>query len=429
MLFHFPAYRALKLLYQHSVCPTLKPPPSNCHATIYLLPLYLNDFHYDNKPTPLSFYHQINNILPLTSRMFILLIQRQHRPRRYGGGIKATEHQEHDIHSVSSSSIVTASTGDWHPLPLDILQRHSPHISGQTLQYWRPEILLPHQPSNHPLVSTIPNSTLTTIKSICQFHPETPIIRSSRRRNVFLQVKDIRDLVSYGSAIADETVTMYLELLCHTHDICYLSTSFISELQEHGWEEVQRYFVQPNRRNRSRSINCPHCGTEPVTIIPAHIHDSHWVGIVRRVIHQRVIFFYSDDMNNSADELHLCTLIQTRTSPEFCPDSALWINCASNFYVKHSNECGPRTLAACHILALHPHPYKEMLLPLMDSNLAQILRTWIASSLIQGTINSNHLQGIISINRYPDNRTTHRALSSPHDIIPWDIQTREDQPP
>jgi hypothetical protein len=212
-----------------------------------------------------------------------------------------------------------------------------------------------------------------------------------------------------------------MELLCSTYDICYLPMDFIPRLKQHGWTEVKRFFVQHNRYNKGRSICRPNLQTEPTIIIPAFLHNSHWAGLVRRIINGVVNFFYSDDMNNCNDEQNIRTLIRTQTCKEFCPDSAIWVNCASNFYINHSNECGPRTILACHIMATHPFPFKEMLLPIMHSNLAQITRTWIASTLIGGKILHHTLDTVYSINQYPDTRSSYKTTSFPFNIIPWTI--------
>lgn len=72
-----------------------------------------------------------------------------------------------------------------------------------------------------------------------------------------------------------------------------------------------------------------------------------------------------------------------------------------------------------HILALHPNPFKEMLLPIMHENLAQITRTWIAASLITGQINEEPLHDLYLITEYQDNRPSHIGQSYPTDIIKW----------
>jgi len=69
-------------------------------------------------------------------------------------------------------------------------------------------------------------------------------------------------------------------------------------------------------------------------------------------------------------------------SKEFYPSNAIWHNFPSYTYLPHSNEYGPHTLMALSVFALHPDPSQNMLLPYVNSNLAQISRWWVARSLI-----------------------------------------------
>jgi hypothetical protein len=45
--------------------------------------------------------------------------------------------------------------------------------------------------------------------------------------------------------------------------------------------------------------------------------------------------------------------------------------------INNSNECGPHTLLALRIMAFHPNLHNNILLPIMDTNIAQLCRTWI----------------------------------------------------
>lgn len=61
-----------------------------------------------------------------------------------------------------------------------------------------------------------------------------------------------------------------------------------------------------------------------------------------------------------------------------------------------------------------------MLLPFMHSNLAQITRLWVATSLLHGDINSDAFQGLYLINTYQDTRSNSTGQSHPYELIPWD---------
>lgn len=303
-----------------------------------------------------------------------------------------------------SQTCSNSSSPTWQPLHNNKIQStmNNTDENNLTSSNWRPHDRLPHRSCSHLLFTSITHHDLKKLVTICQHEPTIPILCRPRNTGITMTVEDLQDLVSYGTSIGDSIVTLYMELLCSTYNICYLPMDFILRLKQHGWKEVQRFFSQPNRNNRKRSICRPNLQKEKTIIIPAFIHNSHWVALVRHNINGTITFYYSDDMNNCNDEENLRTLIQTQTCKEFCPASAIWINCASNYCMTHSNECGPRTILACHVMATHPSPFKEMLFPLMHTNLAQIARTWITSTLVSGRIIHSTLDPIYNLHQYPD---------------------------
>jgi hypothetical protein len=129
-------------------------------------------------------------------------------------------------------------------------------------------------------------------------------------------------------------------------------------------------------------------------------------------------------MNNNNDAANIKQKNFIHIDKVLCPTNAIWINCSNTYYINHSNECGPRTLLALHILAIHPHPYKEMLLPLMHPNLAQISRTWIADSLISGSIRQESITEVLKLLLFTDDRTSHIGQSTPYDVIKWESSTQ-----
>jgi len=117
--------------------------------------------------------------------------------------------------------------------------------------------------------------------------------------------------------------------------------------------------------------------------MPHHVQDSHWVALIHRNIGGRIHFFYADDMNspNTAQMIwhHLSPI---KTSAEIHPSNVTWHNYCSYTYLPHSNECGPCTLLALSVFALHPNPSQYMLIPYMNNNIAQISRWWVARCII-----------------------------------------------
>ncbi len=207
-----------------------------------------------------------------------------------------------------------------------------------------------------------------------------------------------------------------MEGICAQHNLTYLNSNFIPDLQNLGWVRVKHYFAS-NTRGHSRNFSRPLKSGEHTILIPSFIDNNHWVALVRREIHSQVYFLYSDDMNNSSTERTIKTLIQTHTDDIFCPPNSIWIHCKCNTYHPHSNECGPRTILALHVLALHPTPNPEMLLPLMDANLAQIARLWVAASLINGEFHNDVFTYTFSLSQFYDTRISNRASSIPFDYI------------
>jgi hypothetical protein len=189
--------------------------------------------------------------------------------------------------------------------------------------------------------------------------------------------------MSHGSMTSDSVLNTFLEILCHENPTSYLSTFFISMLREHrNWSCLRNWFAPSELATPSRPTQN---STRPI-LIPCHVNGVHWVGIVRRIIRNKVCFLYADDLNQETTRTTLQELLAATADAEFYPPNSIWINCKSITYRPHSNECGPRVLLALTIMSLHPNPSENMLLPYMHNNIAQICRTWITSSILNGKI-------------------------------------------
>jgi hypothetical protein len=68
-------------------------------------------------------------------------------------------------------------------------------------------------------------------------------VRHIIKQDVHMTIKDLRDLLSHSMPIADETITLYLELLTVQYNITYLSTYTIPQLRAEGWGAVQCSFT------------------------------------------------------------------------------------------------------------------------------------------------------------------------------------------
>ncbi len=75
--------------------------------------------------------------------------------------------------------------------------------------------------------------------------------------------------------------------------------------------------------------------------------------------------------------------------------SAKWIVCKQLHYDQHFMECGPRMLLAGTILAYHPEPTENSLLPLMHPNLSNISRIWVASTIVSQSFQYSTIQTLL----------------------------------
>jgi hypothetical protein len=96
------------------------------------------------------------------------------------------------------------------------------------------------------------------------------------------------------------------------------------------------------------------------------------------------------------------------------------MNCINYTYRPHSNECGPRTLLALTIMMLHPDPTSSILLPFLHHNIANIARTWVASTLVSG---HPLLPEMYSQADYYIGQTSLSATSVPAHLINWGSHT------
>lgn len=260
-------------------------------------------------------------------------------------------------------------------------------------------------------------TALQLLPYYCNKAPNTTFAKHAKKQDIVMTTKDLQELLTPSSPVNDEMINLYLELLCTQYNLTYLCTDVIPALCREGWPSVRRYFS--NYRNRVRTHTRPRLVGEPVIIIPCFVHGGHWVIVVRREIEGKVQFLFVNDLNSTRTESAIKSLLSARnTSPEFHPENSQWVTCKNFTYQPHSNECGPRTIVAATILALHQTPSSDILLPMMHPNLAQIARTWVAVSLLNNKINSEAINEIIASNYQPPFQST-VARSEPANLIQW----------
>jgi hypothetical protein len=173
-------------------------------------------------------------------------------------------------------------------------------MESSTSVVWRPSTLLPLRRSSHPLDTACTAQELASLMRYCSREATATFVRHHIKEDVHVTTTDLRDLLSYMRPIADETITLYLELLATQYNITYLATNTIPKLRSEGWAAVQRSFA--NYHNRARSHTRPLIEGEPAIILPCFVHGCHWVSVVRREILGQVYFLFADDLNNKSTE-------------------------------------------------------------------------------------------------------------------------------
>jgi hypothetical protein len=158
---------------------------------------------------------------------------------------------------------------------------------------------------------------------------------------------------------------------------------------------IQFFFLHQNSSLYAKTLNQKPTLFTPTIIFPFHIHGSHWVTIVRRIINNHILFFYSDNMNNKNTEDTIREYFSlANTSHDFAPTSASWMKCDSLTYLPHSNECGPKSLLAASVIATHPTPSESILLPYMNPNIAQISKWWVTKSILNQKFELSNISGL-----------------------------------
>jgi hypothetical protein len=115
---------------------------------------------------------------------------------------------------------------------------------------WRPSAQLSVRRSSHLLDRVCTSQNLVALKNYCNRDATITIVWHHFKEEIHVTTTDLRDLLSHTRPIADETITLYLELLTTQYDITNLATNTIPKLHSEGWEAVQRSFA--HFRNRPR---------------------------------------------------------------------------------------------------------------------------------------------------------------------------------
>ncbi len=180
--------------------------------------------------------------------------------------------------------------------------------------------------------------------------------------------------------------------------IFYVDTTFLHVLITEEWEYLARRFYGEKRKsNDPHHVGHPRMEGENAIIIPIHYQDNHWISVTRREqTPSEVTLYYAENLNcpHTAQyiESTFCSRIRDHC---FMPTSAKWIICKQMHYDQHFMECGPRMLLAGAILAYHPEPTENSLLPLMHPNLSNIAWTWVASTIVSQSFHYSAIRTLL----------------------------------
>ena len=263
--------------------------------------------------------------------------------------------------------------------------------------------------TNHSIEAAILMCNIKQIEVKCNLNSNTNTVHIAYNPEWKVTVQWLQNLVTNGRSVNDKTIMAYLEIICNENPgIFYLPSFSSDQWRKEGWQKTKKYFYHLTSK-RKKSITCLSL-EDPIIIIPLHMELCHWVVIIRRKTEEGISFFYVDDMNNQDTMEKVKAYITCeKLDCEFCLASTKWMNCAFTMYVLHHNECCPRTLLHVTIMAYHPKPYQNMLLPAMHLNLANISRIWVAKTIVTGKFYQNAFQEILDTDQWSHGGWTRMA--------------------
>jgi hypothetical protein len=82
--------------------------------------------------------------------------------------------------------------------------------------------------------SSINSQNLNNIKGYFQQSPQSVIAFSAHRPTMALQTYALCNLVPHRKLVNDDAINLFLEVLCHQHNLSFLSPTFLNILQCNG---------------------------------------------------------------------------------------------------------------------------------------------------------------------------------------------------
>jgi hypothetical protein len=114
---------------------------------------------------------------------------------------------------------------------------------------WKPDRHLLTIRDCHPLDTLLTDEHLTVSKNYCTLDPDLAIVYSQLKPTTVVTTSSFRDLLSPGTAINDEVMAIFLEIVCSELNLAFLCPQFLPLLMRNGWSQITRYFAAGNRRH------------------------------------------------------------------------------------------------------------------------------------------------------------------------------------
>jgi hypothetical protein len=123
---------------------------------------------------------------------------------------------------------------------LSTITNTTPQFEG----HWQPTHELSTLHDTHPFLSLfLRNSILEETPIYTGGLPNSIIARSTRNSNMYITVKDLRELVSHNNQIYHELIKLSMEVLYVQHNGHYIDPSFSTNLSDHNWGYVSSQFA------------------------------------------------------------------------------------------------------------------------------------------------------------------------------------------
>lgn len=149
---------------------------------------------------------------------------------------------------------------------------------------WQPRRPLPTRRSRHLIELLIPQTSFPLIRQATQQRPVDVLVYLTEQRAQNITTTCFRELIAHEEMTRDTILNTFLAILCAEHNLTFLSTFFIPLLKrDKSW--LSNWFAKTIDQ---QDYSFPLIYSNLPILIPCHVHGAHWVGLVCRVVNNRV---------------------------------------------------------------------------------------------------------------------------------------------